>query len=400
MKKLFCTALFLILCLLFVCCTPSNTTSLPDSSPTNSPDSTQAPTPTLAIPSPDNTNIVKSTDFTKRYFSFNADSLIARVTLPSSWTFTKTENGYDIYNGSKIGEVCFNASLPADSVVTFKYTSQSGNLNTSNQVLYSTSSNTFTRRLTYTFRESLENSFSITVDYNQLDNTSIVKALNSSDSTLLYSDTYFNTMSLEKGSRILILGNSFISSSRIGAILKTMCGNDLVVDAVSRGYANTSTFAQDKALLSRIRAGEYDAVFLCGLYYGNQVLEDMGVVFEACKQSGTKHVIFPAFNENRENITAAKNRYSSAVLLDWKGEIELMLSNGVSDSALYINDSHKHSTPLAGYIGAHMIYRAVFGKIPQPKSYYDVSDFEINLLGDYSTTGKVKLIDENSLYRF
>ncbi len=398
MKKLFCTILSIILCFLLVCCTPS--TSSPSPSPDSSLDPTQAPTPTIVIPSPDNTNIVKSSSFTTRFFSFNSNSLIAKIPLPSSWTFTKTENGYDIYNVSKIGEVCFNASLPADSVVTFKYTSQSGNLNTSNQVLYSTSSNTFTRRLTYTFRESLENSFSITVDYNQLDNTSIVKALNSSDSTLLYSDTYFNTISLEKRSRILILGNSFISTSDIGSILTTMCGYDLIVDAVSRGNANTSTFAQDKALLSRIRAGEYDAVFLCGLYYGNQVLEDMGVVFEACKQSGTKHVIFPAFNENRENITAAKNRYSSAVLLDWKGEIELMLSNGVSDSALYINDSHKHSTPLAGYIGAHMIYRAVFGKIPQPKSYYDVSDFEINLLGDYSTTGKVKLIDENSLYRF
>ena len=53
-----------------------------------------------------------------------------------------------------------------------------------------------------------------------------------------------------------------------------------------------------------------------------------------------------------------------------------------------MNDSVYHSKPLAGYIGAHMIYRAVFGELPQGRLSQTIpQDYVDQMLGDYVTTG-------------
>jgi hypothetical protein len=81
-----------------------------------------------------------------------------------------------------------------------------------------------------------------------------------------------------------------------------------------------------------------------------------------------------------------------------------MLSNGVSDSALYINDSHKHSTPLAGYVGASMIYRALYGEMPTTEVSYSacgVSQGTVEgLLGDYVETGIIYGASKSTIYFF
>jgi len=68
-----------------------------------------------------------------------------------------------------------------------------------------------------------------------------------------------------------------------------------------------------------------------------------------------------------------------------------------SRKSLCINDEHLHSTPLAGVVGAHMIYRAVFGEVPPKTNFSEVSYSHITAkLDDYYTTGMVKNIPSDS----
>ncbi|MBO5868882.1 MAG: hypothetical protein J6Q54_08245, partial [Oscillospiraceae bacterium] len=196
---------------------------------------------------------------------------------------------------------------------------------------------------------------------------------------------------------ILILGNSFVSTSKVGSILQQMCGNRLRVEAQSRGYARITTYVQDQNVMERIRSGEFSAVILCGLYDLESVtnLEHM---INACAESDTALALFPAHNESSSLIGTAGMLHPSVLFLDWKAEIDNLISSGIDESHFCIADSHKHSTPLAGYVGAHMIYRAIFGKIPAETSFDEVSKSEIALLGDYSSTGSLVFTKEENTY--
>ena len=75
-------------------------------------------------------------------------------------------------------------------------------------------------------------------------------------------------------------------------------------------------------------------------------------------------VIFPAHNENATVIQRAIDSDDTLYYLPWRDEINALIGAGVDFWDMCINDMHKHSTPLAGYVGAHMIYRAIFGEVP------------------------------------
>jgi len=51
-------------------------------------------------------------------------------------------------------------------------------------------------------------------------------------------------------------------------------------------------------------------------------------------------------------------------ILDWKGELDSLIDSGVNRWDLCYDDTYDHSTPLAGYVGAHMIYRTLFRQVP------------------------------------
>ncbi len=177
----------------------------------------------------------------------------------------------------------------------------------------------------------------------------------------------FGILPQAKGGNILILGNSFIGTSEIGNTLTTMLRqNDKggTVTALSRGYATTSTYAYDNALLSRIRSGLYDVVFLCGFYD----ISEIGLIeniLNACNRGGAALAFFPAHNESPSHVLAALDLYPALPIIDWCGELNALISlKGVSRSLFCIDDAHQHSTPLAGYVGAHMIYRAIYGEVP------------------------------------
>lgn len=185
---------------------------------------------------------------------------------------------------------------------------------------------------------------------------------------------------------VLILGNSFINTSNVGDILQTMCGSDLFVEAHSRGYASVMTYAQDDHMVQNIRRGDYSVVFICGFYNYSDVLE-LEKIVDACEYSNTKIAIFPAHNEDSSLIADAAAMYPNAVLIDWKKEINILITKGIDYYDFCFDDQHQHSTPLAGYVGAHMIYRAIFNEIPQTTSFSQVSKQQIDLLGDYVKNG-------------
>ena len=188
-----------------------------------------------------------------------------------------------------------------------------------------------------------------------------------------------------------------MASSNVGSIFQKMCGTSLSVEAQSRGYARVTTYVQDESVMNQIRSGDYAAVILCGLY-DSESLANLEHMVNACASSDTKLAVFPAHNEKRSLIGAVGVMHSSVVLLDWKAEIDSLISSGIDQTHFCIADSHKHSTPLAGYVGAHMIYRAIFGKVPAETLYSEVSRSEIALLGEYTSTGSVSFSKPGSTY--
>ncbi len=219
-----------------------------------------------------------------------------------------------------------------------------------------------------------------------------------------------NDWTLEAGSlkfsrpSILILGNSFISTSEIGSILQSMCdagGKQVDVTAVSRGYATVGSYAEAADYLRYIENGQYGIVFMCG-FYGSGDADKPDCFVDVCISSGTPLVIFPAHNENQNVVSIATLRNArNAYFLDWKGEISnLIKAKVVTAGDMCINDQHKHSTPLAGFVGAHMIYRTLFGSIPPEINTYSMSTFRAEyVLGDYVKTGKISGVDTVPIYR-
>ena len=169
--------------------------------------------------------------------------------------------------------------------------------------------------------------------------------------------------------------------------------------AQSRGYASISTYAQDSAFLKRIANGEWAAVFLCGFY--GQDTTSVGIIKNACDKSNTQLIIFPAHNESDQMRINATSKYPELICMNWKREIDLLIQEGRSKWDFCINDQHKHSTPLAGYVGAHMIYRALYNTVPKGNVYSYINQAEVkSLLGDYVKTGALDLIDPDRILSF
>lgn len=204
---------------------------------------------------------------------------------------------------------------------------------------------------------------------------------------------------------MLILGNSFIGTSQIGGILKAMCaagGQNTTVEAVSIGYATVSSYAEDGTFPELIRSGNYGIVLMCG-FYNSDATEKLRHFVDACRASDTMLVIFPAHNESASVISSACSKWKDdAYVLDWKGEIDALIQyQGISRSDFCIDDQHQHSTPLAGFVGAHMIYRALYNRIPPAVSGLNMSTASARrYLGSYVDTGCFTKIDESEIYRF
>ena len=203
-----------------------------------------------------------------------------------------------------------------------------------------------------------------------------------------------NELSELRDKRILVIGNSFIGTSQIGIIYNEIAqknGKGDLMQAVAEGYATVKTYAENEYVINRIENGDWSAVFVCGFY--TNMNRELGIIKRACEKSGTKLIIFPAHNENRIMIESAKGAYRSLLCLDWKREIDELIAQGRDKWDFCYDDEHLHSTPLAGYVGAMMIWRAIYGEMPSVELNCIDQDCCDAILGDYLTSSGIELID-------
>ncbi len=338
-------------------------------------------------------------------FSIKNSNTMIHLAIPKEWELVKNKAGYTIVKNSQtIGNVTAlgSTSSAGESVNVFLGEITVGGIRVTHSIdrVNSDKKPSYTRTLGYHYddKKGNRNNINITVAYQEIDSSAVVTMMTEAEKSIASTEKNMGALQIrDNRNSILILGNSFVNTSQIGSILQTMCGSGVSVEAHSRGYASVATYTDDAYMMQNIRAGSYSAVFMCGLYSRQDVLELKKIV-EACEDSDTKIAVFPAHNENRSCINDAALACPSAVLIDWKAEIDALIDTGVDYSYFCIADTHKHSTPLAGYVGAHMIYRAVFNKIPQTTSFNEVSKSQINLLGEYASVGAVGLAEKDAIY--
>ncbi|MBQ8606002.1 MAG: hypothetical protein IJ408_04635 [Clostridia bacterium] len=300
------------------------------------------------------------------------DGVSIQFDIPSDWVLTKSAEKYNIACGGKqIGSiVCGTLAAPKDK---FEYKSgynEEKELVSFRQVSWYKSSNedSIYRDFQFVSDQGGGNfTLSIQVDYEQLDSSASDKLYSSAFTVPVFVNTEFVPISKCNGSKkILILGNSFIGTSQVGAFLNDMVRSEgLTVNAISRGHAKISDYVADSAICNSIRSGEYCYVFISGFYGAAENVEHFGTLLDICKKSNTQLVLFPFHNDTVSYIDQTKVKYTESIFLDWKGEINSLISSGmVTKSDMCQNDEYGHSTHLAGYVGAHMIYRNMFGKVP------------------------------------
>ena len=255
----------------------------------------------------------------------------------------------------------------------------------------------FRHRYTYSYREDgVFHRITLTVNYGELDKAAqdaLRKEVEYGEHTV---NPRLNELSELRDKRILVIGNSFIGTSQIGNIYNQIAersGKEELMMAVSEGYATVKTYAESEYVINRIENGDWSVVFVCGFY--TNMNRELGIIKRACEKSGTKLIIFPAHNENRTMIESAKREYPDLLCLDWKREIDELIAQGRDKWDFCYDDEHLHSTPLAGYVGAMMIWRAIYGEMPSVDindTYLPQDDYDA-ILGDYLTSPAIKLID-------
>lgn len=318
--------------------------------------------------------IASHTNYKTIYIDVKSDaSKLLSLSIPEEWTLKKADTGYTVSRkGVEIGHLYFSdVKGPQYAEVMENLRQSKQGIVVVSQILAdpdaTTQDSRFLRRLAYSVGG--ESICTLITNYCELNKAKLYKESQYIDAT---EDPGFNVASLENARRnrpILILGNSFIGSSDIGEQFNQMIeasGVDYDRYAIARsvGYATVSKSWDD--YLSNIESGSYSAVVMCGFYEGTDVVYYKNF-FDACQKSNTIAIIFPAHNESYGN--SAHKKYPDAIYLDWKGEIDKLIKVGVPRSEFCINDAHSHSTPLAGYIGASMLFRALYGQVP-PESVF------------------------------
>lgn len=185
--------------------------------------------------------------------------------------------------------------------------------------------------------------------------------------------------------KILILGDEAIASSRIADFLQDLlAGSGYTAEMAAMEEAGIKNVSFDTDLCQRLANGEYCYLFLAGLY-DDVDISTLATTLALCNRSETKVALFPALGENRLAIDAAKKVYEDVRFLDWKAELEELIGRGVAESQFQTENTK--STLLAGYVGAHMIYRNLFRETPPALQNAPLSMAEITAaLNDYPQT--------------
>ncbi len=223
-----------------------------------------------------------------------------------------------------------------------------------------------------------------------------IKDLNSYEFNIVHeeqvfvSDDRLGDLSDITGVNIAIFGNSFIYTSQICEIYNELAADNGIRQAlVNCSYEFDSLY--DASYVAELKSRGVSAIFLCG-FYSSSDLQNFETIVANCENAGIKLVIFPAHNENRQVLNLLAGNYPQLYVMDWKAEIDLLIKDGVDRWDMCVDDEHDHSTALAGYVGAHMIYRAIHGEIPDSSDMGDYIQYRYikSKLGNYIKTGIIE----------
>lgn len=353
-----------------------------------------------------NIPVKKARGYVSKDYALKNSSISLRLKFNLDWEHRKSEeNGYLLYsNGMEIGRII---SGEADDIANWKTIYQNeANPARVKVTEYLEKSGTgetlcFRHRFYYRYMEcGQERVITLTIAYGEIDEYTHNELLGNVIHKEHHSDPMYGSLSHLQDQPILVLGNSFIGTSKIGNIYNDIAANSgksQAMTAYSRGYASPSSYIKDTALMNRIRSGEWEAVFICG-FYGDEV-SALGVLKEACDQSYTQLIIFPAHNETTTSFGPAMEAYPDLLCIYWKREIDELIKEGRSKWDFCYNDGHKHSTPLAGYVGAMMIWRAIWGEMPNATLTSGAVDQEWadSILGEYLESPTFELISPSKI---
>ncbi len=413
MKKLLIYILSLFITVSLIACTPNN----PPVEPSN--DSTSDTTPAETTPPPETEPPFDYNGY--KYLTRQASGKVINVSvgikgeskaisipLPEAFLATEQNGKLIITRDSKqVGEITVGTPIYGENVKAITHAGRTKDSLTYSYDLIAdpseaTPEQQFKHIITFSYNEG-EKPCSLTLEFNYTALTAYALNKCTAEAYLMEKQSDSKTgYLLDNGKdtprRILILGNSFISSSQIGSYLNTMfASTDYRITAVSYGYACTHKDVWDD-YIARVSRGEYDVLLLCGFYDESDIYA--ADKFEnACEAGNTTLVLFPAHNETTEQ--SAINFNPDLPVLHWQDEIDMLMEKlNIDLWDFCVDDQHKHSTPLAGYVGAHMIYRALTGKIPpEGQNYIPMSRGEIQVkLGSYMTTGSVELFSDSETW--
>ena len=321
-----------------------------------------------------------STSGETAYFAVTDSNAALSLSIPIQWTLDDTDGSYVIKeDGADIGRVIVGEITEnADAMTEAKS-------ETKNDVLMKTFIGVLDKggekaawyRIAYKYTDDEGTSRTITFEIKESAmDTQLYKWLSSPKAMPIKDYHKIPSISLDgtNGKKtIAILGNSFVYDrySGIRIILTDMLresNKDWSVTVKGIGYATIAKYAaaQDsdyKTYLNNIKNGAYGIVFMCGLYSDADVAA-LQTIYDACKSSKTKLVLFPAHNENSPQLENAMLQYPDVTCLNWRNEIDGLIDAGVDRSDMCEQDDHSHSKALAGYVGARMIYQSLFGEEP------------------------------------
>ena len=305
------------------------------------------------------------------------DTDVLSLQLPSSWVLTQKDSSYVI--SSERGEIGMIFPGVAEDAASWeparteKY-KPTTTVSVNKIIEKRIGGSGFRHRFVFTYRSNNgERTVTLTSNYAEADSNTQRTIWLGADTKQLRTDPKIGIISAPSAKKsVLILGNSFIRTSNIGNILQELCH-------------------------------KYGAVFICGCYSSaGEQANNYGTLREACNTAGIPLILFPAHNESLEIINEIRKKYPDDLFLNWREEINTLISKkGIGVSSFCINDEHNHSTPLAGYVGAHMIYRAIFGAVPKKytSDVFDSASYYATL-GDYVTKPAIVFDGKATVYYF
>ena len=389
-----------------------STTETPEESTTETPEESTTETPEESTPEENedlaylDIPIQKPRGYMSREYGLKNSSFYVKLKFYLDWErIDDGEGGCSLWrNGAEIGRIIAGEAPDANEWKTvYRKDSVPSVLNVTEYLERCGTGETlrFRHRFCYRYMErGEERLITLMLNYGEAD-TYVQNQLR--DNALFiehHTDPMYGALSHLQNKPIIVLGNSFIASSCIDYIYNEIAaksGKLPMMDAQARGYASISTYANDSALLARIAKGEWSAVFLCGFYGRDET--SVGIIKNACNKSNTQLIIFPAHNESDAMLNTSISPHPELLKINWKREIDLLIGEGRSKWDFCINDAHLHSTELAGYVGAMMIWRAIWGEMPNVTLTSGLIDQEWadSILGEYLKSPTFELADTSKI---